>query len=48
MKFPNHGVFDTEKNKNLINLFYPPQKDKLKTFVISLDRDWETSLHLNQ
>ena len=38
MKFPNHGVFDIEKNKNLINLFYPPQKDKLKTFVISLDR----------
>jgi glycosyl transferase family 25 len=38
MKFPDHGVFDIRKNKNLIDLFYPPQKDKLKTFVISLDR----------
>lgn len=38
MNFPNHGVFDIEKNKDLIDLFYPPRKDKLKTFVISLDR----------
>ena len=38
MKFPNHGVFDIEQNKNLIDLFYPKQEDKLKTFVISLDR----------
>ena len=38
LNLPNHGVFDIEKNKNLIELFYPPPKDKLKTFVISLDR----------
>ena len=38
LNFPDHGVFDIEKNKNLIELFYPPPKDKLKTFVISLDR----------
>ena len=38
LNFPDHGVFDIEKNKNLIDLFYPPSKNKLKTFVISLDR----------
>lgn len=38
LRFPNHGVFNYSQNKNLIDLFYPPKKDKLKTFVISLDR----------
>ena len=38
LNFPDHGVFDIEKNKSLIDLFYPPPKDKLTTWVISLDR----------